>query len=86
MAQVGIQVMAREREVAEEVLANIRTAMRKRNVYRGHVLSLADTRMGGLEIKFHRLPNIGRENIILPNGLLERIERQAVRFPNSPRN
>jgi cell division protease FtsH len=45
MAQVGIQVMARSRDVAERFLASLRTAMRKRNVYRGHVLSLDETRM-----------------------------------------
>jgi ATP-dependent 26S proteasome regulatory subunit len=33
-----------------------------------------------MEIKFHRLPGVRRENIILPQGLLERIERQTVRF------
>jgi hypothetical protein len=80
MAQVSIQVMAPSREGAERFLAGLRTAMRKRNVYRGHVLSLAETRMGTLEIKFHRLPSVSRENIILPQGLLERIERQTVRF------
>ena len=56
MAQVSIQVMAPGRDVAEKFLAGLRTAMRKRNVYRGHVLSLAQTRMGAMEIKFHRLP------------------------------
>ncbi len=80
MAQVGVEVMARSRDVAEGLLADLRTAMRKRNVYRGHVLSLAETPMRGMEIKFHRLPTVSRENIILPEGLLERIERQAVRF------
>ena len=80
MAQVSIQVMAPRRDIAEKFLAGLRTAMRKRNVYRGHVLSLAETRMGNMEIKFHRLPNVPRENIILPKGLLERIERQTVRF------
>jgi hypothetical protein len=80
MAKVSIQVMARTREIAESFLASLRTAMRKRNVYRGHVISLADTRMGGMEVKFHRLPTINRDNIILPKGLLERIERQTVRF------
>jgi ATP-dependent 26S proteasome regulatory subunit len=72
--------MAPTREAAEAFLAGLRTAMRKRNVYRGHVLSLADTRMGTMEVKFHRLPDVARENIILPRGLLERIERQTVRF------
>ena len=80
MAQVGVQVMAPTREAAEAFLAGLRTAMRKRNVYRGHVLSLADTRMGTMEVKFHRLPDVRRENIILPRGLLERVERQTVRF------
>jgi hypothetical protein len=80
MAQVCVQVMATTREAAETFLASLRTAMRKRNVYRGHVLSLADTRMGTMEVKFHRLPNVPRENIILPRGLLERVERQTVRF------
>ena len=80
MAQVGVQVMAPTREAAEAFLAGLRTAMRKRNVYRGHVLSLADTRIGTMEVKFHRLPNVPRVNIILPRGLLKRVERQTVRF------
>src|SRR5271166_6050424 len=71
MAQVSIQVMAPSREVAEKFLARLRTTMRKRNVYRGHILSLTESRMGGTEIKFHRLPGVSRENIILPQGLLE---------------
>ena len=80
IAQVGIEVMAHDREAAEGWLGGIRAAMRKRNVYRGHVLSLDETRMGSMEIKFHRLPSIRREGIILPAGLLERIERQTIRF------
>jgi SpoVK/Ycf46/Vps4 family AAA+-type ATPase len=80
MAQVAIEVMARTREVAEGLLAEIRRAMRKHDVYRGHVLSLDETPMGGREVKFHRLPSIRRGDIILPEGLLERIERQTVRF------
>jgi ATPase family associated with various cellular activities (AAA) len=80
MAQVGIQVMARSRDAAEKFMAGRRTFMRKRTIYRGHVISLAETRMGNMEIKFHRLPGVPRDSIILPKGLLERIERQTVRF------
>ena len=80
MAQVSIEVMATTRESAEAFVAQIRTAMRKRNIYRGQILSLESTRMGGVEIKFHRLPRVIRDGIILPEGLLERIERQTVRF------
>ena len=80
MAQVGIEVMGRNREAAERLLGEIRATMRKRNAYRGHILSLNETAYGGMEIKFHRLPEVRREGIILPEGLLERIERQTVRF------
>ncbi len=31
-------------------------------------------------VKFHKLPQIGREDIILPDGLLERIERHTIDF------
>jgi hypothetical protein len=75
-----VQVMAPERAGAERFLAGLRTALRKRNVYRGHVLSLTQDRMGSLQITFHKLPQIARNHIILPEGLLDRIERQTVRF------
>jgi ATP-dependent 26S proteasome regulatory subunit len=53
--------------------------MRKRNVYRGLVVSLSDAEQG-LHVRFHHLPPIARDQIILPAGVLERIERQSVGF------
>jgi ATP-dependent 26S proteasome regulatory subunit len=44
------------------------------------VLSLADDRRGGIRVQFHRLPQIDRDQIILPQGLLNRIERQTIGF------
>jgi hypothetical protein len=78
--KITLHVMAAEQPVAEAFLAQIRTTVRRRNVYRGHVISLDSDRMGEIVIRFHRLPAIGREAIILPGGLLERIERQTVDF------
>ena len=49
-------------------------------MFRGHVISVSMSEMHSLEIKFHHLPNIRRENIILPEGLLGRIERQTIHF------
>jgi ATP-dependent 26S proteasome regulatory subunit len=72
--------MARRKEEAERFLSNLRLTLRKRNVYRGHVLSMDQTEMRELQVKFHRLPKIERANIILPDGLLERIERQTIDF------
>jgi hypothetical protein len=76
---LGLDVMAAERMVAEAFLAELRHAMRARNVYRGHVISL-EPGEGDIAIKFHRLPPTPRESIILPTGVLERIERQTIGF------
>ena len=75
-----VEVMAPERAAAERFLRELREAMRVRNVYRGHVISLASEGLREVVVKFHRLPEIERSSIILPAGLLERIERQTVEF------
>jgi hypothetical protein len=78
---IHVELMAGDRNTAERFLAALRSTMRKRNVYRGHVLSLGqEGMMDALQIKYHRLPQVTRAGIILPEGLLERIERQTLRF------
>jgi hypothetical protein len=76
---LGVDVMAAERSVAEAFLADLRRAMRAHSVYRGQVISL-EPGDRDIAVKFHRLPPTTREHIILPAGVLERIERQTVRF------
>jgi hypothetical protein len=76
---VSVEVLAAERETAEAFLHSIRRGMRARNVYRGHVISL-DSEYGNLAVKFHRLPRIERDGIILPQGVIDRIERHTVGF------
>lgn len=78
--KLSVEVMAAERSEAEAFLAQLRTSMRKRNVYRGHVVSLGENDRRGIEVNFHKLPQISPANIILPEGLLARIERQTVGF------
>jgi SpoVK/Ycf46/Vps4 family AAA+-type ATPase len=78
---ITVEVMAASRDVAEGYLAGLRERMRRRSVYRGRIVSLtASPPMGSLEVKFHRLPPVAREDIVLPQGVLERIERQTIRF------
>lgn len=79
--RVRVQVMASEREAAERVLSEIRSEMHRRNVYRGKIISLEANDYGrGISLKFHHLPQIERDQIILPQGLLERIERLTIDF------
>ncbi len=75
-----VEVMAPDRDVAEKFLAELRDSMRKRNVYRGRVLTLDMQRDGTLLINPRPLPKVSKKDIILPDGLLDRIERQTIRF------
>jgi hypothetical protein len=80
LRKVTVEVMAPDRAMAERFLAELRDSMRKKNVYRGRVLTLDMQRDGTLLIHPRPLPKVGKKDIILPDGLLERIERQTVRF------
>ncbi len=75
-----LEVMAAERGAAEAFLASMRRAIRQRNVYRGHIISLEPGNHGDLSVHFHRLPHIESDAIILPEGVLARIERQTIGF------
>lgn len=82
---VAVEVMGRERQVAEAFLAELRTSMRKRNLYRGRVVSLSlKPPMNTTHVNFHHLPVIDRDDIVLPAGILERVERHAVGWPATP--
>lgn len=79
-SNLALEVMCPEREAAESFVARVRQSMRRNSVYRGHVISLSGTEALGMEVKFHRLPEIARDDIILPVGLLTQIERHSLVF------
>jgi hypothetical protein len=80
-AGLTVEVMASDRAIAETFLAQLRTSIRKRNIYRGRVVSLVQSEdRRSLNIIFHSLPSLNRQQIILPEGLIERIERQSIGF------
>jgi len=78
--RLSLEVMAPERERAERVLAELWRLMRERNVYRGRVLELRGRYFHedeGAPLTVRTLPSIARDRIVLPAGVLERIERHA---------
>jgi hypothetical protein len=79
-SRVTVEVMAPQREQAESLLADLRRRMREGNVYRGRVLSLTVDEMRAVRVGFHHLGKVDRGSIILPDGLLERVERQTLTF------
>jgi cell division protease FtsH len=81
--KVRVEVMSPSRETAEAFLAALIDGMQRLNVYRGHVISLSPGEMGpGPQtlVAFHALPHVERDAVVLPDGLLERVERHTVVF------
>lgn len=77
---VDLEVMALDEAKAEHIIGMLRSSMRAHNVYRSHIVSLAPGNHGTLDVHFHHLPEIQRDNIILPEGVLRRVERQTIGF------
>jgi hypothetical protein len=70
---VGLPVAAAQAVIAE--LDALRAAL---NVYRGHLLDVAVLPMGGIELRFVTVPHTEREDVILPEAVLGRVERHAL--------
>lgn len=79
-AELGIEIMARERSIAEAMLSGLDRLMTELNVYRGRILELSGSPFGGLGVEARRLPPVRREQIVFPAGVLERIERHTKTF------
>ena len=76
-----MEVACADRGRARQVLEEIRRLAIERNVFRGHVISFGGEVFGPRRqelLSFLERPELGREQVILPLDLLERIERQVV--------
>lgn len=81
--KLRLEVISPGQEAAQAFLRELIETMDRVNVYRGHVISLSSPEFGpgpGTLISFHTLPPVSREDVILPEGVLERIERETVVF------
>ena len=79
-AGVWVEVVCRDREASRSMLGEIRALMVERNVFRGQVISFGESRMGNVTlgpIVFHRRPRLERDAIVLPEGVLDQVERQV---------
>ncbi|MBL9163491.1 MAG: 26S protease regulatory subunit [Planctomycetaceae bacterium] len=74
------EVMAPAKEAAESFAHRLTRLVRLGKAFRGHVLSLERDCHGAVGVKFHSLPAVNREQIILPAELLDRIERHTIAF------
>ena len=75
---IGLEVAGLPTDAAQEVLRELDELRSQLNVYRGQVLELRAGRRGGLEVVFPVLPPTAREDVVLPEAVLRRIERHTV--------
>lgn len=78
---VRLEVLSDERARSDGILSEIAGLVLERNVFRGQVLSFGSELFGPRDapaLQFLRRSALEREALVLPEGLLGRIERQAV--------
>ena len=63
---------------AQEVLRELADLRHRLNVYRGQVIELSTTPMGGLSVSFPVLPPTARDDVVLPEQTLRRVERHTL--------
>jgi hypothetical protein len=65
-------------DAAQAVHAQLADLRNRLNVYRGHMLDVGMSPMGGVTLEFSDIPMTNRQDVVLPEGLLARIERHAL--------
>ena len=63
---------------AQAVLAELDQLRSELNVYRGHLLDVTLTQMGGIHLAFAVRPDLRRDDVVLPEAVLGRVERHAL--------
>lgn len=79
-----VEVMAPQLPAAEAFLSALRRLMVEHNVYRRKVISLAAVGRGPMgtkiQVTFHPRRRVARDRIVLPDGVLEGVERNTLEF------
>ena len=65
-------------DAAQALHARLGELRNQLNVYRGHVLELSMNEMGGVAITFGEVPQTVRDDVVLPEAVLGRVERHAL--------
>ena len=72
-------------DAAQAVHAELDELRNRLNVYRGHVLEVGITPMGGVSLDVRRGSARPREDVVLPEAVLARVERHALGRRHAPR-
>lgn len=75
---LSAEVMAPDRETAEKFLRRLTRQTRHGTAFRGRVLSVEQDCYHNVVVRYHTLPAVGPDALILPEALLRRMERHAM--------
>jgi hypothetical protein len=75
---LDIEVAGLDVPDAQAIHARLDELRHRLNVYRGHVLDVAVDPMGNVALHFSQIPRTLREDVILPEAVLGRVERHAL--------
>jgi cell division protease FtsH len=73
-----VEVAGLRVDAAQAVLAELDALRSRLNVYRGHVLDVSVSPMGGVALAFGEVPRTTRADVVLPEVVLARVERHAL--------
>jgi hypothetical protein len=75
---LSVEIAGLTVEAAQGVHARLGELRSRLNVYRGHVLEVGVTPMGGVALEFGEIPLTARDDVVLPEVVLGRVERHAL--------
>ena len=78
MPGLMVQAVARDPGAAARFVADLRRLMEEHDVFRGQVITIETEPHGGRRVVFLERPRMERDELVLPEGLLERVERHVV--------
>jgi ATP-dependent 26S proteasome regulatory subunit len=73
-----VQAAAHDPELASSFLADLRLLMEEHDIFRGQLLTVEVDRSGSRKVVFLERPDMDADELVLPDGLLERIVRHVV--------
>jgi ATPase family associated with various cellular activities (AAA) len=75
---IDVEIAGLSVEAAQAVHARLAELRHRLNVYRGHVLDVSVGHMGGVILEFGAVPQTARDDVVLPEAVLGRVERHAL--------
>jgi ATPase family associated with various cellular activities (AAA) len=75
---LDVEIAGLSIDAAQGVHARLGELRSRLNVYRGHVLEVSVAAMGGVSLGFGDIPLTARDDVVLPEAVLARVERHAL--------